>query len=409
MPVTVRTIDEGDLEAFSRQVSFGFGATFRPERLERLRKLADPARNLAARDGDLIVGTAGSFATRMAVPGEYAPREMTAAGVTMVTVLSTHRRRGVLTEMMRTQVEDVRARGETAAALWASEAPIYGRFGYGLAVSHLGLEIERPYAVLSAPADERGRVRIVQAEEAQHLLPKVWERERRQRPGMIARSAELLSDILVEDPPWYAGWNNHTVVVYERDGEALGHARYRVKPDDRDGLPAGRLLVNELVAPDRAAYIALWRYLFGVDLMATFEAEARPLDEPLHWLLPDPRRLRKRVSDAIWLRLVDIPAALEARTYSAEGTLVIEVEDRFLPGWGGRYRLEAGPGGAACVPTTLTAGLAMGVAALGAIFLGGASPLVLHEAGLIEGDRDQVLLTERMFRPAVVPWCPEHF
>ena len=196
---------------------------------------------------------------------------------------------------------------------------------------------------------------------------------------------------------------------YEEDDEPLGYARYRVRGDGSPGWPNGTLAVQELMALTENAYAALWSYLFGVDLIANIEAHHRRVDEPLFWMLADPRRLVRRQYDTLWVRLVDIPAALEARRYATEGRLVLDVRDPFCPWTEGRYELEGGPEGARCRRSDAEPDIALSAGDLGAIYLSGPRLTTLRQAGRVQGDWEALRRADAMFAWDPAPWCPEVF
>jgi len=198
-------------------------------------------------------------------------------------------------------------------------------------------------------------------------------------------------------------------VQYEEDGDVRGYARYRTRGDSENGLANGLLTVNELMAVDEATYAALWQYLFGVDLIGKIQAFHRPVDEPLFWMLADPRRLVRQPVDSLWLRLVDIPPALEGRRYAAPGRVVLDVRDPFCSWNEGRYELEAGAEGARCQRTTAEADITLSAADLGAVYLGGARLTTLRRAGRAEGEWETLRRADAIFSWDPLPWCPEVF
>lgn len=404
MTSELRPISQDEYYAFGQAAAAAFGNQFNPEHLERERPFQEFDRTLAAFDGEEIVGTAGVFSFQMTVPGGALPT----AGVTWVSVKPTHRRRGVLTSMMRRQLSDVRERGEAIAALWASESVIYGRFGYGLAAECAELRIERDHTAFAREQQMPGRCRLVSREEALSAWPAVYERVLPTQPGMYSRSEAWWAHKTLRETE-SSGPGARFLVQYEEDGQPLGYARYRVRRDGRDGNPYGTLYVSELIAATDTAYAALWRYLFGVDLIGVIEARLRHVDEPLVWLLADPRRLFRRVQDTLWVRLVDVAPALEGRRYASEGRVVFEVRDTFCPWNEGRYELEGGPAGARCQRSNETADLVLTAADLGAAYLGGASLRTLARAGRVEGDARALERADAMFAWHPRPWCPEVF
>jgi len=406
MNFQIRPIADAELEAFSKCQAVSFGLDFRPEEVEPRRKVMELERSLAVFDGEQIVGTAGVFSYRMSVPGG----ELPTAGVTMVSVRPTHRRRGILTEMMRRQLDDVRDRGEPLAALWASESQIYGRFGYGLAAEGVDLRIERARAGFASPTALRGRTRQVDADEARESWPSIWEAVRQGQPGMMPRSDNWWSGRIFRDPESRrGGFTANVYVNYEVDGELHGYVRYRTKAGYELGLPAGTLSVEELLATTDDAYAALWQYVFGVDLVATIEAPWRKVDEPLYWMLSDPRRLVRHPHDSLWVRVVDVPGALEGRAYRAEGAVTFRVRDPFCAWVAGVYRLECGHGGASCRRVEATPDFELGAADLGACYLGGTRFAALARAGRVNGDASAIARADAMFAWDPLPWCPEIF
>ncbi len=240
--------------------------------------------------------------------------------------------------------------------------------------------------------------------------PAVYDRVRRYTPGMYTRTAGWWEHRILREmdqaPP---GFTAPLLVQYEDGGEPAGYVKYRRKMDSLHGAPAGTIRVSELMAATDAAYAGLWRFVFGVDLVVDIEAGLRPVDEPLFWMLEDPRRLVREPSDALWLRIVDVPSVLAARSYAVEGRLLIEVRNEFCPWTAGTYELTGGPAGAQCRPTSDPADLSLGIADLGAVYLGGARLQALRRAGRVAGDAASLQLADAMFASDRMPWCPEVF
>ncbi|MET9380447.1 GNAT family N-acetyltransferase [Streptomyces sp. NPDC002928] len=387
--------------------AFGGGEESAEER-ELWRELADFDRSLGAWDGDRCVGSAGAFAFRVTVPGGAS---VPAAGVTMVGVAATHRRRGILTSMMRRQLDDVRAWGEPLAVLTASEPAIYGRFGYAPATFGLSAEIDTGRVRLSVPdGTDAVRLRYEQPADALDVCESVYARTVPARAGMPARQPGWERVGLLDSEHERAGASPLQCVVAERDGEPTGYARFRVKLEWTDTGHNGQVVLQDLAALDPATDAALWRFLFGIDLTTSLKVRGRPVDEAWQHQVSDIRRCRLRVRDSLHLRLVDVGAALEARTYQAPVDVVFEVEDAFCPWNSGRWRLTGDTKGASCARTTDAADLALSVRELGAAYLGGVSLASLAGAGRVREIRRGALAEASVgFGALVAPWLPHGF
>lgn len=380
-----------------------FGWSPSDEDLDRWLDNFELERMHAAFEDGQVVGGAGAFSFEFTVPGATMP----CAGVTVVGVYPTHRRRGALTAMMRAQLDDVRERGEPIAALWASEERIYGRFGYGMASLAGEIKLPRDHASFAVPHEPAGRVRIVEPEEAKELLPPVWDAVRPRTPGMFARTATWWEHRIFRDPEERRqGAGPKRFVVHEADGGVDGFAFYRHAPEWEAGVSNSKLRVLEAIGATPQATRDLWRYLLDVDWTETIEAYLLPIDHPLFFLLAEPRRMRYRAGDALWVRIVDVGAALSGRSYAADGAFVFDVRDAFCPWNEGRWRLEGGE----ARQTDDEADIRLDVTALGSVFLGGFTFAELHRACRLEEARDgAVARADAMFRTDVAPWCPEIF
>jgi predicted acetyltransferase len=393
-----------DQEEFGRAIG-AIGQYFNPPPdeafLERFARILPHERMHAASDNGQIVGGAGAFPFELSVPGGSLP----CAGITAVGVTPTHRRRGVLRSMMDAQLRDVHERGEPIAALWASEETIYNRFGYGLASWAGELNVQHEWDAFAEPLEPGGTTRFVTSEEASELFPPIYERVRCDRPGMTSRD-EAWWEIRQLRMPDEEKAAPRRFVVHERDGEALAYAIYRTHFAFEGGLPGSRLVVREALGTTPQATAVIWRFLLDVDWMAVVEVPFAPPDHPLFLLLAMPRRARYRMGDALWVRLVDLPAALSGRAYGEGAPLVVEVRDAVCEWNDGRWRLEDGE----CSRTDEEPDLALDVSALGSAYLGAVSFLQLREAMRVEELRQgAVARADALFAWRPLPWCLEIF
>ena len=419
----IRAVEESEFDAFHRTNEHAFhdGPPSQRHRAEMLERL-ELDRTLAAFDGATPVASAGAWSFRMTVPGALAP----AAGVTWIAVMPSHRRRGILTGIMRRQIDDIRERGEPIAVLWASDARIYGRFGYGRASWHAGFTVRHGEGLLSsqAPADPGLRLRIAEPPAALAELAKVYDTLLPAQPGFFIRNESWWNRIVEDPDEGRPGSTPLRCVLAEDDTGPRGYALYtgRGRWDEDTFLPDSALDIRELVAADPEATAALWSDLLSRDLVSEVTARLRPADDPLLHLLADPRRARPQVSDGLWVRIIDVPAALTARRYAAPVDMVIEVTDEMCPWNAGRWRLRGsgpvlagpgitqGPGTAECERTSADPDVILPAATLGAAYLGGTSLGTLARAGLateLRGGALAALSAAMSWDPA--PWCPTIF
>jgi predicted acetyltransferase len=377
---------------------FGWEPT--PENVERFAKNLDVGRMHAARDDGAIVGAAGAFGFDLAVPGA----RVRTAGITLVGVLPTHRRRGVLTALMRAQLDDVHQRGEPLAYLWASEPTIYGRFGYGIATLLGDIDLPRERTAFGVPA-EPGRARIVDADEAAAAFPAIYDAA--QRPGMFSRSQSWWRHRVLDDPvDRRRGGGPLVRVLLELDGTAAAYALYRTHASFDGFVNTGHLEVVEAMGAAPPGTRAIWRFLLDIDWLARFKATHLPLDHVLLSLLSEPRRAGFRVFDATSVRLVDVEAALSARSYAGDGEITLEVEDAFCPWNAGHWRVT--PDGAEL--TDSPGEIALDVRELGSVYLGGFTFAQLAEAGkVVELEPGALVRADALFHTDRAPWCPEIF
>jgi predicted acetyltransferase len=342
------------------------------------RGIFEPERGLVARREGAIVGTAAVLTRRLSVPGATVP----AGHVTFVAVAASARRQGVLTRFMHQQLSDIRTAGEPVAILWASEGRIYQRFGYGSAARRLSLSIDTREVRLNR-ADTSGRLRESAAAELRDAIIKVYDETHAQRPGWSER-AERHWDYRLADPePWRRGATALRAVVHEGDHGVDGYALWRVAGKWDESGPAGEVRILEHVATNPGAYAALWRFLLAMDLTRTTSIWVCSVDEPLQFMVNEPRRLGARMTDGLWVRIVDVPAALSARRYPVDVDLVLEVTDDLVSENAGRWHLTGSPESATCVATTAPADLTLDISALGAAYLGGTPLDVLAAGGFI--------------------------
>jgi predicted acetyltransferase len=408
MDFELRAVTEEEVPSFLRSSEAAFGVQVEDEALEVEGRLVEVDRSLAVLDGADIVATAGAYSFELTLPGEVLTR---AAGVSYVGVLPTHRRLGLLRAMMRRQLDDVRARGEPLAVLTASEGGIYGRFGYGPATFVASYDNDRPSGLRRAPD---GTILLVSTEVAAEAFPTVYDEARRRRPGEVGRSRDWWDVFFHDSEGRRIGAGPLFFALRTRAGGELdGYVAYRYDRRAEGGSGDDAVVrVEELCAVSPTAYADLWAYVCDIDLTRAVHARARRLDEPLRWQLQDPRRLRLAwMQDHLWVRLVDLPAALEARRYPVAGSVVIQVDDAFCPWNEGRWRLDAGPSGCeARAVSGLSADLSLGVAELGSTLLGGLTFSELARGGrVMEEASGAAARTDAMFGTDPLPFCGTDF
>jgi predicted acetyltransferase len=403
---TVRVITDDELEESLNVVSAAFvSPPVRDEQVAARRPHLDIDRCHGAFDDDgRMGGFARAFPTRLTVPGG----EVACGAVSAVGVLPTHRRRGYLTGLMDVQLADIARRGEPVAALVAAEYPIYGRYGYGPATEAVTLRVDAGAARWLDPPT--GRTELVDNETFAKEVDALYDRVRRATAGHIAWEAHRWR-VYAGAQPWPDGdddarRNAAKVVWRDEAGDVQAATAYKVDGRWEHNRPAGHLTSEVLVASSGRAEVEMVRFLAAVDWVGQVKVQLRPTDDPLPLALVDGRmaRLDDR-SDHLWLRIIDVPAALAARRYAIEGSLVVEVDDPM--GFAtGRFRLDAGADGATCAPTGADADLAVPAGALGAAYLGGHSWARLAAAGWVDERRPGALArATALFSTPRAPWC----
>lgn len=390
-------VDDRSLPDFMRAFDLTFGLIGTPARIDRLRRWIELDRLVAASVDGQVVATSGAFTFEMSLPfAAPAP----CAGITLVSVRADQRRRGLLTRMMADLLDDAAERGEPFAALWASEAPIYGRFGFGPAAPTLSFDITRAHARFrtEGPVED---VVLVDQDHAASTFPDLYEAARRTRPGTMARNdawwGRELGD--PEDRRDGAGEKRYALLP------GRGYATYLLRPAWGEGVPDGTVEVSDLVALDGPATAALWRFVIDTDLSARTRAGRRPADDALLATLVDPARARATQDWPLQLRLVDLPRALTSRGYRIDDTLVIGVHDAFRPANQGTWRLSVDGGVATCEAVDLAPDLELDVETLGAVFLGGQRTTMFAAAGQVAApDRSAPARLDRLMATDVAPW-----
>ncbi|MFD0270167.1 GNAT family N-acetyltransferase [Streptomyces sp. NPDC127106] len=414
MSADVRLIAESEFPAWMRAVNTGFLTATRvtDSDVAQRAKHSDPARVWGSFDAatGACVGTLRSFRQELTVPGGAV---VGSAAITNVAVVPTHRRQGLLSRMLAGELAAAVERGDVLSTLIAAEYPIYGRYGYGPAVTVAEWEIDVKRTGLdprwSRPEDG-GRIDIVDVAEVRRVGPALHDRIRASRHGVVNRDARWWSLATGEEEMSFRPYKDRFHAVYRTaGGEVAGLVSYTADDHWTDAkTPQNTLQVAELLATTPAAERALWHFLCSIDWVLKVRTGYRAPDDLVPHLLPDPRAARLvTCSDFMWVRLLDVVRALRARTYAVPGVLVLEVADPDGPA-AGRYRLDAGTG--ECTVTDEPADLRLDVAALGSLYLGDESAVRLGALGRVAEERPGALaLADAVFRTARRPWCPDVF
>jgi predicted acetyltransferase len=405
--LTVRPLAETDMDRLIEVDSIAFlEAPSSPEMDQWQKRYLEVERSIGVFDGQTQVGGASIFTMRLTVPDA---REVPLAGVSWVSMLPTHRRRGGLTKMMRHQLETLHETGaEAVAGLTASHPAIYGRYGYGRATVGLSLAIPREHNGLRVPAGiDDVTLRFVDPKSAVEICKEKFSRHLLERPGMIAKPDWWYEYDVADLPDMREGQSTLRLVLAERDGAVVGYAMYRTaRTSDRHG----EAHVMAVYADDPAANAALWRMLLNVDLVNTTYVRSIATDDPLLAMLDSFRYATPTVRDALYLRLVDVDRALSARTYAAPVDVVLDVVDEFCPWNAGRWRLVGDEKGASCERTGSAPDITVGVRELGSSYLGGVTLRALATAAQVtEHTSGAVRAVSKAFASDLQPWLPLGF
>lgn len=367
----IREVPEADLDRMVDLADLVFHHRTEDDNRERDSWLPRRAERIGAYSGDTLAGQLATLPMRLSVPGAL----LDCSAITCVGVLPTHRRRGVLTAMIERMLADSVAAGRPVSALWASQGPIYGRYGYGIADRAISLEIDttRPLVLRTEP-DPRP-LRLIDRASAPEVLGPVHTRAIERRPGGLVRDADWWTNgVLPRVDEHHQELTEPRIVVL--DGDPGGYAIYRTHGDD----DTGTVHLEDLVGDTPQAEAALWRYLASIDITDRIKAPSRPVDDLIPHMVADPDQVViNRDEGAIWLRLVDAPAALRARSWASGDSLVIDLRDVRLPANQGRWRLAAG----ACDRTADAPDLTLNTTELAAAYLGGARLTTFAHVGLV--------------------------
>ncbi|HEY4608501.1 MAG TPA: GNAT family N-acetyltransferase [Ilumatobacteraceae bacterium] len=397
MPMTYRTADEDDWPAICHVDGRSFGFLYTEEQMERARPLHDISRFEVAVDRKEVVGVVGVFTLRVTVPGGA---QLPMGGVTWVSTAATHRRQGVLTELIARSLADIDRRGEPVAMLGASESGIYERFGFGAATQLRSTTLDRRLTELRPEFRPKpGTVRFVAGDDAAEHVSKIWSRFHAQRAGEVARN-QVWHRMLFDMNARPRGGFSPAFYLAHRDGYAI----YRIEEHWNDGQPAHELQVVELAAITGDAHAALWHTLLGVDLVGRITSRQIPIDDPLPYLLTNPRALQTTgFMDGYWVNVRDPVASFSARSYSSHDRIVIEVDGR-------RWAIEGGPDGGTCTRVRSRPDLTMSIATLGVLLLGGVHATTLAAGRRIDARNDEALRrADVFFLTSPAPHCQTHY
>ena len=400
MSAEIRVLaSEDEFRSFLECDAVCFAGEVREEQVPLARGFLEADRTMGAFADGRLVGTCANVTMELTVPG---PASLASAGVSWVSVLPSHRRRGILTAMMRRLLDDTVAHGEPLAALLASESAIYGRFGYGPATQAATYEIDKVHATLAHRPVTDGAIRVLMPGEAPTVLPPIHEANRRSYAGGCRRWEGWWAERLFDAEADRDGGSRMYHAVHEpAGGPPDGYLTWRVEERWAEN-PANLAAVIDCSGATDAVRLALVEFACRLDLIGRVQLRSFPIDEPVRWALAEPRRLATRaVYDVLWLRILDVERCLAARSYGVADRLVIDVEDGFRPECGGRFVLDS-RSGAHCQRTDEPPDLTVTTSDLGALYLGGVSAATLVAAGRLRpltpgvvGRASRLFATER--------------
>ncbi|NND02043.1 MAG: GNAT family N-acetyltransferase [Acidimicrobiia bacterium] len=403
MAIDIRPITADEIPAFRKVINRAFGGDAKndDESVQRFKEQVDLDRTYAAFEDGNVVATAATFSFEMSLPGG-AMTPM--GGLTMVSVVPTHRRRGLMSRLMTAHFEDCIGRGEVVGGLWASESSIYGRYGYGNACPVVKVNFDSSKAGVPPAPDT---TRIVDISEAKDAMKSIYAQVLPKRPGQLARSEVWWEHRHFRDAPeWRDGATERRYVVAYRDGDPVGYTTFRQKSKWDDGMPGGSIVVGEVMGIDTEARLSLWSLVSSVDLFPNVEAWDVPIDWELPYQVDNPRAIKRLIGDGQYVRVLDVPGALTARGYQSEDSIVISVDDP--QGFtGGVYRFHASPDGSEVVEVDEEPEVAVSITTLGQLYLGATGAGSLARAGKIRGEEDAVRRFSRLLLSDPAPWCPE--
>ena len=404
MQIQIRIITSNEFKKFIgiARKALSFLPSF--EELEKCWRLFESNKCYAAFDGTQMIATMGSYDLNMIVPGN----SVKTTGVGVVSVLPTHRRQGLLRRLMAQFLIDTHEQNVSLSALWASESPIYSRFGYGSASNLVNMSLPKPYAIMQEDIDIIGAMRYVNLDEALDILPAIYSNAIKCRPGMLARQHNWWQDrILSITVATHRGSPPHHRVIHLGENGPDGYVLYKIHHGT--GINNAKVEVLELIGGHPKVEKALWQYLFGIDLIGTIQASNRPVDDPLNWWLMHPDRIQRNTSGAFWLRLIDVQAALNKRRYLHDGSICFRCVDPICRWNEGVYHLEVADGIGQCSRSKSPPELEMPAHALGSVYLGGWHFQELAHAGIISAPQKLTQRLDSMFGWHFLPWCNDEF
>jgi len=400
----VRSVAKNELGAFSVVLESAFGISRKEadSLVDRLIRVAPLERTRGAFAGSELIGTLGCFPFDLAVPGGT----LQMAGTALVSVLPTYRKQGVMRALMKSHLDEARALGEPLAGLWTTGGSLYGRYGYGPATDAQLLELDSR-SVRFRSDDSELSIRLIADDDVEHILPQVYERVRRHRPGVLSRTDSFwrfgpfadLSD---------QGGDAGRVAVHDAGGTADGYVAYTLRREGSNNTE-GVVQIAEMMSTTPASHEAMWRYVTRIEMYPNVEYANQAVDDPLRWLLVDQRIARQRIKDALWLRILDVERALEGREYGSAGTLLVGIMDPLYEDISGTYLLEVTDGGATCRRVEAAAEVTMDIDVLASLYLGGHDVGSLARAGRIRFAGEAEAKAHRMFKWDRSPWCPQGF